>query len=48
MVFAPLYHNYDTHWNRDIRNVTFNVLHLLMEMDSNLFDACALQLQSGS
>ncbi|ETV94384.1 hypothetical protein H310_12021 [Aphanomyces invadans] len=44
LIFGSLYHNCDKHWNTTVQSLTFNVLKLLMEMDSQLFDQCSAQL----
>ncbi|ETV86374.1 hypothetical protein H257_02754 [Aphanomyces astaci] len=44
LIFGSLYRNCDKHWNTTVQSLTFNVLKLLMEMDSQLFDQCSAQL----
>ncbi|OQR83463.1 serine/threonine protein phosphatase 2A [Achlya hypogyna] len=44
MIFGSLYHNCDNHWHVTVQSLTFNVLKLFMEMDSQLFDQCSAQL----
>jgi len=41
IVIGALYTNSKQHWNSAVHGLTFNVLKLLMEADSQLFDECS-------
>mmetsp|Transcript_57352 Transcript_57352/g.167894 ORF Transcript_57352/g.167894 Transcript_57352/m.167894 type:complete len:474 (+) Transcript_57352:104-1525(+) len=41
LVIPALYANSKQHWNSAVHGLTFNVLKLLMEADSQLFDECS-------
>ena len=40
IMFASLYKNSKTHWNRTIHGLVYNALKLFMEMSPKLFDEC--------
>jgi len=40
LVFASLYQNSKSHWNRTIHGLVFNALKLFMDINPSLFDAC--------
>ncbi|CAD6890030.1 unnamed protein product [Tilletia controversa] len=40
LVFASLYQNSKSHWNRTIHGLVFNALKLFMDINPALFDAC--------
>ncbi|KAJ8331263.1 serine/threonine-protein phosphatase 2A 56 kDa regulatory subunit delta isoform [Batrachochytrium dendrobatidis] len=40
IMFASLYRNSKTHWNRTIHGLVYNALKLFMEMSPKLFDDC--------
>ncbi|CCI44264.1 unnamed protein product [Albugo candida] len=44
LIFGALYHNCENHWHTTVQTLTYNVLKLFMEMDSQLFDQCSAQL----
>eukprot|EP00743_Colponemidia_sp_Colp-15_P001866 GILK01002034.1.p1 GENE.GILK01002034.1~~GILK01002034.1.p1 ORF type:complete len:473 (+),score=92.26 GILK01002034.1:178-1596(+) len=41
VVIGALYKNSKHHWNSTVHGLTYNVLKLMMEMDSQLFDQCS-------
>merc|ERR1719330_1447495 len=41
IIISALYKNSKHHWNSAVHGLTFNVLKLLMEADSQLFDECS-------
>jgi len=43
IIIGALYDNSKHHWNSAVHGLTFNVLKLLMEADSELFDRCSAQ-----
>jgi len=45
IMFASLYKNSKTHWNRTIHGLVYNALRVLMEMDPVLFDECATKFK---
>ncbi|XP_065219830.1 serine/threonine-protein phosphatase 2A 56 kDa regulatory subunit gamma isoform-like isoform X2 [Planococcus citri] len=40
IMFAPLYRNSKTHWNKTIHGLIYNALKLFTEMNQKLFDEC--------
>jgi serine/threonine-protein phosphatase 2A regulatory subunit B' len=46
MITGALYTNSKHHWNSAVHGLTFNVLKLLMEADSQLFDECSAKHRS--
>jgi serine/threonine-protein phosphatase 2A regulatory subunit B' len=40
IIFASLYRNSKTHWNRTIHGLVYNALKLFMEISPKLFDDC--------
>ncbi|DBA04279.1 TPA: hypothetical protein N0F65_002041, partial [Lagenidium giganteum] len=45
LIFGALYRNCENHWHGTVQTLTYNVLKLFMEMDSQLFDQCSAQLE---
>ncbi|KAF1313762.1 Serine/threonine protein phosphatase, partial [Globisporangium splendens] len=45
LIFGALYRNCENHWHSTVQTLTYNVLKLFMEMDSQLFDQCSAQLE---
>ncbi|GLE05024.1 hypothetical protein PINS_up014008 [Pythium insidiosum] len=45
IIFGALYRNCESHWHSTVQTLTYNVLKLFMEMDSQLFDQCSAQLE---
>jgi len=45
IVFSALYHNSKTHWNRQIHNLAYNALKLLMDINPQLFEECTNHLK---
>ncbi|TMW62377.1 hypothetical protein Poli38472_009870 [Pythium oligandrum] len=45
IIFGALYRNCENHWHSTVQTLTYNVLKLFMEMDSQLFDQCSAQLE---
>jgi len=43
IVFAPLYRNSKSHWNRTIHGLVYNALKIFMEINPRLFDECTNQ-----
>ncbi|KAK4048740.1 serine/threonine-protein phosphatase 2A 56 kDa regulatory subunit delta isoform [Microbotryomycetes sp. JL221] len=41
IVFASLYTNSNGHWNRQIHNLAYNALKLLMEINGEVFEQCS-------
>merc|ERR1719359_472075 len=46
IITGALYQNSKNHWNSAVHGLTFNVLKLLMEADSQLFDECSAKHRS--
>jgi len=46
IITGALYQNSKHHWNSAVHGLTFNVLKLLMEADSQLFDECSAKHRS--
>ncbi|KAL9082549.1 MAG: hypothetical protein Q9165_008863 [Trypethelium subeluteriae] len=40
IMFAPLYENSKSHWNRTIHGMVYNAMKLFMEVNPQLFDEC--------
>ncbi|RLN79915.1 hypothetical protein BBJ28_00023506 [Nothophytophthora sp. Chile5] len=45
LIFGALYRNCENHWHSTVQTLTYNVLKLFMEMDSQLFDQCSAQFE---
>lgn len=45
LVFQSLVKNAEEHWHAGVKTLTYNVLKLFMEMDSQLFDQCSAQFE---
>lgn len=41
LVFSALYTNSNGHWNRQIHNLAYNALKLLMEINAEVFEECS-------
>ncbi|KAL1871050.1 hypothetical protein VTK73DRAFT_2285 [Phialemonium thermophilum] len=41
IMFAPLYENSKSHWNRTIHGMVYNAMKLFMEINPQLFDDCS-------
>ncbi|XP_004349264.2 protein phosphatase 2A regulatory subunit B' delta isoform [Capsaspora owczarzaki ATCC 30864] len=46
IMFASLYKNSKSHWNRTIHGLVYNALKLFMDMNPRLFDECTHQYKS--
>lgn len=45
-MFAALYKNSKSHWNKTIHGLIYNALKLLMEMNQKLFDECTTKFKA--
>lgn len=45
LVFSSLYLNSKSHWNRQIHNLAYNALKLLMEINPRLFEECTVNFK---
>ncbi|SCV69259.1 BQ2448_2279 [Microbotryum intermedium] len=43
LVFTSLYTNSNGHWNRQIHNLAYNALKLLMEINADVFEQCSAE-----